>query len=75
MNSGDEPATATVQPLSTTALAVDKIALPPGTIRQVIVEDPDSIGYLIDSLTPISIAWSVRSDEGIAFSSAIAVTP
>lgn len=75
MNSGDEPATATVQPLSTTALAVDKIALPPGTIRQVIVEDPDSIGYLIDSLTPISIAWSVRSDEGIAFSSAIAVAP
>lgn len=75
MNSGDEPATATVQPLSTSALAVDKIALPPGTIRQVIVEDPDSIGYLIDSLTPISIAWSVRSDEGIAFSSAIAVAP
>jgi len=66
MNSGTEPVTVTLLPLGEEDRAADKVALPAGALRQVIVEGDDIHGYLADSLVPFSAAWSVQGPEGAA---------
>jgi len=70
MNSGTEPVTVTLLPLGPDAPSADKVALPAGAIRQVIVEGAGIYGYLADSLAAFSAAWSVQGPEGAAIAPA-----
>jgi hypothetical protein len=66
-NSSDEPATVSVRALGADgAGAVEKLALPPGSLRQFIIEP--AAAYVAESLTPFVAGWSVQSAEAAAFS-------
>lgn len=73
MNSGDEPVTVTLLPLGDGDYVADKVALPAGSVRQVIVEGEGIYGYLADSLAPFSAAWSVQGPEGAAIAPGAAI--
>lgn len=69
LNTGQEPATVTLVPLGGADSPAEKVAVPAGTVRQVIVEEGDVEGFLADSLQPFSAAWSVQGAEGSAIAS------
>ena len=45
---------------------VEKVALPPGSLRQFIIEP--AAAYVAESLTPFVAGWAVQSAEAAAFS-------
>ncbi|MDH3731208.1 MAG: DUF5719 family protein, partial [Acidimicrobiia bacterium] len=66
-NSGDEPATISLRALGVDgAGAVEKVLVPPGSLRQFIIEP--AAGYVAESLTPFVASWAAQGPEAAAFS-------
>ncbi len=74
LNSGEAPATVTLQPLGEGAHPAEKMLVEPGSVLGAPVKYDSSIGgYRIESSTPISVGWSAIAERGIAYFSAVAV--
>ncbi|MGH9168289.1 MAG: hypothetical protein ACRD02_10755, partial [Acidimicrobiia bacterium] len=72
--SGGEPITVSIRPLDAegTVGAVDKVAVPAGTIRQVPVDEAAPVrvglgGVVVESLAPFSVAWSAEMEGAVAY--------
>ena len=74
LNTGTESATITLQALGSTALAVTKQSVPPGTVLGVPLGYDDAVGgYQLESSVPVSVSWSVEAPTGIMFVSGTVV--
>ncbi|MGH8935383.1 MAG: DUF5719 family protein [Acidimicrobiia bacterium] len=80
LNSGGEPITVSIRPLDAegTVGAVDKVAVPAGTIRQVPVDEAAPVrvglgGVVVESLAPFSVAWSAEMEGAVAYLTALPV--
>lgn len=71
MNTGDQPATVTMQPLSGRAEAPEEITIGDGELVR--YPSRDGLGYFIEASQPISVAWSASSALGLAFIAGVAV--
>jgi hypothetical protein len=72
MNSGSDAVTVTLRPLGIDgAGAVEKIAVPAGSLRQFITEPMTA--YLAESLAPFSAAWGFQGAEAAAYSIGVPV--
>lgn len=72
MNATDEVATVTLQPLAEEPDASTTVTIEPGTTAPVPVTSGVGIyGYFVDSSTPVSVAWVIVGDRGVALSAAI----
>lgn len=71
MNSGDQPATVTLQPLGGASQASDKISIGDGQLVRYPARD--GLGYFIESTQPISVSWSASSALGLAFIAGVAI--
>lgn len=68
LNTGTEAATVTMQPLGVRSLAASKQSVPPGSVLGVPLGYEATVGgYLVESSSPISVAWSVEAPFGIMF--------
>lgn len=74
MNSGQEPATVTLKPLGIRNLAAEKIAVPAGRVVAFEIPDDTAIaGYLVESTSPVTAAWTASDAGGTAFIAGIAI--
>ncbi len=60
MNSGPRDLTASLRPLGNPDAPLEKVSLPAGTVRQFFAAD-GAEGYLVETVEPISVAWSIQS--------------
>ncbi|MEA2000992.1 MAG: DUF5719 family protein [Actinomycetota bacterium] len=68
LNTGTEAATITLQPLGVRDLTAAKVVVPPGSLLGVpLGYDVTVGGYLLESSSPVSVAWSVESPAGLMF--------
>jgi hypothetical protein len=76
LNTSAEEVTVTVRALDAAGLS-DKVTLLPGTVRRYPVADliggGTVGGFLVESVLPVSAAWSSTSPSGVMFASGIAV--
>ena len=74
LNTREESATVTLQPLGVRDLPASKQAVPGGSVLAVPLGYDVSVGgYLVDSSAPISAAWSAEAPNGIMFVSGTVV--
>lgn len=74
LNTSDEAATVTLQPLGSSDLAASKQSVPAGSVLGVpLGYDPSVGGYMVDSAVPISVAWSAEAPNGLMFVSGTVV--
>jgi hypothetical protein len=72
INSGDEAVTATVSVLTGGGLVGETVTVDAGTLYEFGPVPEGGLGYLVESApSPISLAWSVTSPNGTAFSSGV----
>jgi hypothetical protein len=68
--SSEEALSATVSALTATGSRGQTVVVPPGLPTQVDVTSVDALGFLVESSSPLSVAWTARGPDGLAFSSA-----
>ncbi|MCP4307072.1 MAG: hypothetical protein GY788_19820 [bacterium] len=74
LNTGTESATITLQALGSSATAVSKQSVPPGTVLGVPLGFDEAIGgYQLESSVPVSVAWSAEATTGLMFVSGTVV--
>ncbi len=67
MNGEDVTASITVQPLAESELPPFDVIVEPGTTFPIVVDAGiGTFGYSIVSTSPVSVAWEVESDRGVA---------
>jgi hypothetical protein len=75
MNSGTETATVTYQLVDAGGAlgGVDKIAVPPATIRSLVGLPLAATGMEIDSNVPVSVAWTVERPDGLGMAPGVPI--
>lgn len=73
LNPGEEQISITLIPVGSGSFTPDKVAVPPQSIRQYVIEEDGVAGYIADGVGPFSVAWSTQRPEGAVLSGAIPV--
>jgi hypothetical protein len=71
INTGEDAVTVTVSALTGGGLVGETISVDAGTIRAFGPVPEDGLGYLVESPSPISAAWSITGPAGVAYSSGV----
>ncbi len=67
---GVGPVSETVSALGEWGLSGKTVVVTPGVPRQVDVTAPGAEGFLEEASSPLTVAWTVRGPEGLAFAQA-----
>lgn len=74
MNSGELPATVTLQPLGVRNMVAAKISVQAGRVAAFEVPDDTAIAsYLLESTAPVTAAWVSSDERGTAFVAGVAI--
>lgn len=74
LNTSSEAVTITIQPLGSGRLVADKVRLDAKTFRRVRLPVAEEVGgYRVDAATPISVSWSLQTDQAVALFAGVAI--
>jgi len=68
--SSEESISATVTALGARGLSGETVVVVPGVPRQVDVAEAGALGFLVEASSPLTVAWTVRGPDGMAFAMA-----
>lgn len=74
LNTSPDAVTVTLQPLGATSFAAEKSRIEAGSFRRIrVTPTPGLGGYLIESVVPVTAAWSLQSTTGVAMIAGVAI--